>query len=214
MMLPGSTRRRPILPSMGDWIVAPIQLQLGGFDGGIVGLDSALVLALLRFVGVEGFFGNDAGCVQRLVAVEFGLRVLEERLVVGKGAFGLVERGLVGPWVDHHDGLALLNFLALGELDGEQFAADARLYRDAVIRGDGAEAGEINGHRFLFGGNDLHRHGAGQQGGGLVGGVRGGLLLVLIDAPNDEPDGSGEDKIDNNPNPAGSYGRGVAIRRF
>ena len=46
MMLPGSTRRRPMRPVDGRLNGAPVQLQLGGLDGRLVRLDGALVLAL------------------------------------------------------------------------------------------------------------------------------------------------------------------------
>ena len=120
---------------------------------------------------------------------------------MGQRALGLVERSLVRLGIDLHDRLALFHLLALSELDGKQLAADARLDRDAVIGRDGSQASQVNGHRLLFGRNDLYRHGTRHQSGGLVGGICRGLLLVLVDAPNDEPHGDGEDEVNNNPDP-------------
>jgi hypothetical protein len=71
---------------------------------------------------------------------------------VGQRAFGLVQSGLVGPGVDHHDGLALLHLLALGELDRLQLAADPRLHRNAHVRRHRAQRGQEDGHRLLLGG--------------------------------------------------------------
>ncbi len=133
---------------------------------------------------------------------------------MGQRALGLVERRLVGPGVDHHDGFALPHLLAFCELDRKQLAVDARLDGDAVIRGNSAQAGEIDGHRLLFGRDNLHRDRAPQQSRSLVGSVGRGLLLVLIDTPDNETHRGSQNEIDDNPDPGVLTAGGLRFAGF
>ena len=120
---------------------------------------------------------------------------------MGQRALCLIERGLVRLWVDHHDGFALLYFLALGELHRQKFAADSRLYRHAHVRSHRAQRLKENRHRLLLGGYHLHRHRTPLQRCRLVCGSGIGFLMILVDPPHNQAQDGSEDEVHNNPYP-------------
>ena len=120
---------------------------------------------------------------------------------MGQGALGLVQCGLVGPGVDHHDGFALLHLLALGELDWLQLAADPRLHRHAHVGRHRTQRGQKDGHRLLFRGRHLHRNRLVPQRGCLAGVARRALHLALVDAPDDENQRAHQHKVNEDAHP-------------
>ena len=118
------------------------EVDAGGLDGGLIGLDGAGGLALVRDLELLGLLADDAGLVEGGVALGLGLGVPEVGLILGEGADGLIERGLVGAGVDLEQELALADGLTLFEVDLQELAVDPGVDGDGVVGGDGAECGE------------------------------------------------------------------------
>ena len=152
------------------------EVDARGFDGGLIGLDGAGGLTLVGDLELLLLLGDDAGFIERGVALGLSLHVLEVGLVLGESADGLVERGLVGTRIDLEEELALPDGLAFAEVHLQELAVDARVQRNGVVRGDGAERGEEDGNGLLLNGSDLNRR-------GTVGGR--GLLRGQLQQPPD-----------------------------
>ena len=131
-----------------------------GFDGGLISFDGAGGLTLVGDLKLLGLLGDDAGLIERGVALGLGLRVLEVGLVLGERADGLIERGLVGAGIDLKKELALPDGLAFLEVHLQELAVNARVQCDGVVGGDSAERGEEDRNSLLLDRSRLHRRGA------------------------------------------------------
>ena len=107
--------------------VAIGQVQLGAVDRALVGLHRARVLLHQEALVVDLLLGDRILPPQRLVALQVGLRLLQQPLVVRELALRLLQRHLVGPRVDLRQEVALLDHLAFLEADLGQLAVDLRL---------------------------------------------------------------------------------------
>jgi hypothetical protein len=133
------------------------QLELGVVDLGLVALDDPPVLInrsrrgveLLPRDGRDGFLGT----------LELELRVLQQRLVPGELTFCLAQLDLERARVDLREQLTFVDELTVGEVDLVELTVHAGADRDRVVRGDGAEAGEINRHVAPRRRRREHRHG-------------------------------------------------------
>ena len=76
---------------------------------------------------------------QSLIALEVGLRLRQQPLIVGELAFGLGLGDFIGARVDLRQEVALVDQLPFGESDVGQLAADLGLHGDGGERGHGAE---------------------------------------------------------------------------
>ena len=93
--------------------------------GGDVHLRHALVIGLLRGIVV---------LAQLRGALELRLGELELRFVLGQLRLGGLERELEGPRLDDEEKIALLDQLAVGEIDGFEIAAHPRAHLDRFPR--------------------------------------------------------------------------------
>ena len=98
---------------------------------------------------------------QRFVTRQVGLRLREQRRVLGQLPLGLGERGLIGPRVDLGEKIAGLDDLSFLEADLHQPAGDLRLDRHGGERRRRAE--RVDGDRHVAG--DDRRHADGLGGG-------------------------------------------------
>ena len=83
-------------------------------------------------LGVELLAGDRILGDQLCVALEVGLGVLEQRLVLLQLADRLLQRDLVGPRIDQGQQVALLDHLAFLEVDLDELAGDLGLDVDGV----------------------------------------------------------------------------------
>ena len=74
--------------------------------------------------------------------VEFG--VVQIGLVLCFFGLRLLERSLIGPWIDLHQQIAFLHDVALTEVDLGDLTIDAASNRDGVVRLHGAKPVQIN----------------------------------------------------------------------
>ena len=91
------------------------------------------------------------------------------------GRLRLIQLRLKRPRIDLRQQVALLDVLALDEIDRLQLAIDAHVNRNAIERLDGAEAGQVDRHVLRARARDRDRDG--RRGGGYR---RLGLLAGLI----------------------------------
>jgi hypothetical protein len=124
--------------------VAVSQLEPGGLDHPLVGLDRALVLAHQGFLGVELLLGDRVLGVQRPVARQVGPGVLEECLVTSQLPVGLGQLHLEGAGVDLGERVPGANDVTLAEPYHRQLAVHPALHRDCVDRRDRAQPGEMD----------------------------------------------------------------------
>src|SRR5439155_10987177 len=80
-------------------------------------------------------------------------------LILGQGGFGLGEGGLERPWIDGEEEVALVDVLALLDVDAHELAADLGLDRDDRIRLDAADGPDLQRDRLPLDRCDRHRHG-------------------------------------------------------
>ena len=71
------------------------------------------------------------------IAIQVDVRIIQQRLIANRFAFGLIDDGLVGPRVDLDQRFALLHQVAFFEMDAHQLPVDAALDGDRV---DGSHA--------------------------------------------------------------------------
>jgi hypothetical protein len=107
--------------------VGVAEVELGGFDQGLVGLGRRLQLRDLRLLLVIALPGLIAGGHQLGIAGEVGLRAGQLRLVLFLLRQRLVERRLERPGIDLDQRGARLDLLTLGEIDVDDLAVDPAL---------------------------------------------------------------------------------------
>ena len=123
----------------------------------LVDHQGSLILADQRLLGVELLAGDRILGDQLAVALEVGLGVLEQRLVLLLLADRLLQGDVVGPRIDQGQNVALLHHLAFLEVDLEELAGDLRLDVDRVQRRDRSERPDDDGDLTLGGGRNPHR---------------------------------------------------------
>jgi hypothetical protein len=133
-----------------------------------------------------------------LVALQVELGALEHRGVPGALRRRLIERGLVRCRIDLGHDVALVDLLPLADRQGNQRAVHLRLDLNDVVRLDGAEAVEVDGHVLDLRGRGRHRDL--RRWGRIVG---SGLNGAMQDAPGGE-DANGDENCEN-ADPAGRY---------
>ena len=162
-MLPGSTRRTPIRPSLGAVMVVYSSWVSRGLDRGLVGRDRGLELIDLALLLVDDLLRGDVREHQGLRACEVFLGRGELGLVLGLLGLGLVERGLEQPRIDLRQHVALLDVLAFGEQHLLQLAVDLGMNGHGERRLHGPQPGQIDRHVLPADHGDAHRH-AGARG--------------------------------------------------
>ena len=131
-----------------------------------------------------------------LVALQVELCADEHRGVLGTLRGRLIERGLVRGRIDLGHDVALVDLLALADRQGNQRAVHLRLDLNDVVRLDGGETVEVDGHVLDLRGRS--RHGDLRRWGRIVGSGRDGAVQ---DAPGGE-DAKGDENCQNS-DPAG-----------
>ncbi len=156
----------------------------------------ALRLSGQRRLIVDLLLRDELARAQIAIALEVDLRVVELRAIARQRALGLMELRGERPRIDLRQQIALVNELALGEVDLVEPAVDLRAHRHLLPGGDGAEPFEPDRHVSLvdLGERDRHRaRGLVGRPGGLAAAARG----ARADDEADEHDGddcnSGED---------------------
>ncbi|MNP02283.1 hypothetical protein D3C76_941320 [compost metagenome] len=93
----------------------------------------------LCFGGVEGLLGNAVFGIQAFVARQIDLGVLQLRLVLRQGAFGLLQGDAVGTRVDLGEQVTGLDLLTFLEVDLDQLTGHPAAHIDRVGRGNRAQ---------------------------------------------------------------------------
>ena len=176
----------------GDVSVGDV--DLGGLNGGLVGLESSGGLSGVRDLELLALPGDDSGLVEGSVTAGLGRHVGGVGFVPGELAFGLGDRCLVGAGVDLGEELALPDRLALADVDREELAVDAALDGDRVVCGYRSECGEIDRDGALDDG--LYEDGRGRSArtASAWDGSSGGLGTILLNLPDGSADGCGDDE--------------------
>ncbi len=130
--------------------VAIVDVQPGVGDGGLVGLDHALVLLDQGRLGVDLLLGDGVLGRQGAVTLQVQPRIGQGRLVLQQLALRLLQGDHIGPVVDLGQALARPDHLAFLEVDPHQIAGDARLHDHAGRGGHRAQGGELDGHVVLL----------------------------------------------------------------
>ena len=94
---------------------------------------------------------------ERLVALQVGLRLRQQALIVGQRALRLLQRRTVRPRVDLRQEVALLDHLAFLEADLLELAVDLRLHRHRVERCHGAQLVQDDADVALVDGGEADR---------------------------------------------------------
>ncbi len=93
---------------------------------------------------VQVLLGDDALLIEHLVALVLRLGVGELGFVLLQIGFGLLQRNLVRPGIDHDQQFAGLHVLAFAKIHLHDLAVDAGLQRNRVECLDRTQPGEIN----------------------------------------------------------------------
>ena len=145
---PGSSRQRRLDDSVAE-------LGLGIVDRRLIALDLGGQLIDHRLLRVDLLLGGVIllGQAERTVEIEPG--VLQVGLVLRLLGERLIERRLIGPRIDFHEGIALIHHSALLEGDLDDLAVDAAAHGDGAERLHCPEPIQVDGEIGL-----LHpRHG-------------------------------------------------------
>ena len=105
----------PATPVVGRVDVGVGQVELSGFDIGLIELHGAFVLLDRESLVGRLLRGYRIFRLKLLISREIGLRFLEDGLVVGELSLRLIERGLIGAGIDQEQGVAFLHRLPLRE---------------------------------------------------------------------------------------------------
>ena len=156
-MLPASTWRMPVRPSIGDGDGGVAELRARVVDLRLVLLHLRLELRHLRARRIGLLRGGVVVRRQLGVARQVQPGVGKLRLVLRLLGHRLIQRRLVDARVDLRQHVAFLHVLAFLEVHRDQRAVDHRLDGDGVERLHGAEPIQIDRHVLLLGGRDQHR---------------------------------------------------------
>jgi hypothetical protein len=118
--LPGSTRRTPARPVMGD---APAEIDVGSCDSALIDQDGAFVLTDECGLRVDLLSRDRILRLQCLVAAEIDAGVREEGLIALKRPFCLGQHRAVRRGIYLSEELARLNVGSFSEIDAEKLAA-------------------------------------------------------------------------------------------
>ena len=143
---------------------------------GLVGAQRGLRLLEGAERGVDLRLGADLLREQGAGPVERAAAAGDERPVARGDGLGLAYGDGEGPRVDLREHVAAAHRLALGEAHGVEAALHPGAHGDGVVRGDGAEALEVERHVALLDRDHEHRHRAVARGGGVPGARRPPLL--------------------------------------
>ncbi len=169
--------------------VAIADIELLGFDLGLIGNHVAFVLQDQRYLGIELLARNGVALGEILVAFEIQLGILQQRLVTLQRALRLRQRQLIGPRIDLRQQIALVDVLALGEGDAHQLAADLRDDGHGGERRHGAQRVQRDVDIAPGQGRDRNRDG----GRGLAGRPRGSLMPRQQPGPDSDQHNQGDD---------------------
>ncbi len=118
------------------------QIQLGAVDLRLIGFDGAFILRHQRPLRIELLLRNRVLLHQGFVSLQIKVRVLEQRLIVDELSLGLLQLHFIGPRIDLHQQVALMNDLPLFELDLHELPVHAALHGDGVNRCHRAQPGD------------------------------------------------------------------------
>ena len=135
------------------------QIELCGIDLALIGQHRADVLRDERFLRRELLLRDRILREQRLITIQVDAGIGEQRLVALQCALRLLERHLVGTWIDLNQGIARLDRLTLLEMNLHDLTTDLALHGDGGERGDGAEPDERDRHVARCGARRHDRHG-------------------------------------------------------
>ena len=140
----GVDEAKACLPREGRSDCRIAHLRLGIVDRRLIAFDLRDELIDRRLLGVEllprdGILLREPG-----VAHKVELRVLEARLVLRLLRNRLIERRLIGAWIDLHENIAVLDHLALFEVDLDDLAIDSASHKNGLVRFDDAEPVQID----------------------------------------------------------------------
>ena len=158
-MLPGSTRRTPMRPSLGAVMVVYSRLVCAVWIIASSAAIDGLELIDLGLLLVDDLLRRDVREHQRLRTREVFLGRGELGLVLRLLGLGLVERGLEQARIDLGEHVALLDVLPLGEQHLLQLAVDLRMDADGKGSLHRAESGEVDRHVLPAHDRDAHRDG-------------------------------------------------------
>ena len=146
------------------------ELGLRRLDGALVGVDRSLEMIDLGLLQVDVLLGLEILGRERREPRKILLGIDQLRLIVGLLGHGLIEDGLERRRVDLRQHVALVDLLALAEVDGNQLAGDLGADGDGVEGRHGAERVVIDRDVVLgrFGDRDRDHRRAGDLGGFAV----------------------------------------------
>ena len=168
----------PGQPGGGRVDVGVAEIELGGFDVGLIEFDRGFIL--LDYIGlVFPLLRRDRiFLLQCLISVKIGLGLGDQRLIVRELRLSLVERRLIRAGIDEKQRIALLHDLSLGEEGLHDLAADPGLHVDGLDRLNRAERLDDDGDVLADDRGHVDRNG------------RGGRPRGYRDAGRPAPDGA------------------------
>ena len=125
-------------------------LRLSVIDRRLIALDLRDELIDRRLLSVQPLTRNRILLGEAGVARQVELRVLETRLVLRLLRDRLIERRLIRARVDFNKNIALLDHLALLEVDLDDLAIDAAAHQDGLVRLHGAKPIQIDWKISLY----------------------------------------------------------------
>ena len=126
------------------------QLGLGIFDRRLIGFDRRLFLSDHRLLGGDLLLRRKSLFLQWNIAAEIDLSIFEMGLVAGEIGLGLVELRLIGARIELGQELALLDKLAVLEVDADDRSCDHAADRRRIERRHIADPGQYD-RKIAFG---------------------------------------------------------------